>query len=288
MALHAPYSGLDSETSTALSLSPEALERAISVPLTLYDTNEEMIRGFADRIVDDLQVVQRVDRRNPVFIVPVGPVGQYPLLVERCLKEKVDLGGVTFIVMDEYLTIEGQWISPDDPLSFRRHLQQNLLDLLPEDQRPTVIVPDPDDLGAIPSLIERSGGVDVCYAGVGITGHLAFNDPIPGYTDPEAFGQLSTRIVSLLPETRLINSVTAARGNIERIPHLAVTVGMREILAARTLRIFMNRDWQCAAVRRLSCGPVTAAFPASLAQRHPNWTLDLVRTVLDQPEPGLR
>jgi len=163
---------------------------------------------------------------------------------------------------------------------------------LPENLRPELVVPDPNALGVVPELIERMGGIDVCYGGVGITGHLAFNDPIPGVTSADYFASLPTRIVSLLPETLLINSITAARGNVARIPRMAVTVGMKEFLGCRLLRIFMNRDWQCAAIRRLAFGPVTGTFPASLVQRHANWTLHIVENVLQLPSwflaPGTR
>ncbi len=152
------------------------------------------------------------------------------------------------------------------------------------------VFPDPRRPDAIGALIDRLGGVDVCFGGVGITGHLAFNDPPePGEgIDAETFAALPTRVVRLSRETRLINSVTAARGNIDRIPAFAVTVGMQEILASRKVRIFMNRLWQCAIVRKLMHGPVTAAVPASLLQRHPDAHVTATEAVTMLPEPGLR
>ena len=99
---------------------------------------------------------------------------------------------------------------------------------------------------------------------------------------------LPTRVVRLSRETLTINAVTAARGNIDRIPKLAVTVGMKEILEARKIRVFMNRPWQCAVVRKLLHGPVTAACPASLLQRHPDVRVTVTREVAELPEPTLR
>ena len=139
-------------------------------------------------------------------------------------------------------------------------------------------------------MIARLGGTDVAFGGVGITGHLAFNDPPePGEPlDADAFAGLPTRVVRLSRETLTINSVTAARGNIDRIPKLAVTVGMKEILEARKIRVFMNRPWQCAVVRKLLHGPVTAACPASLLQRHPDVRVTITREAAELPEPTLR
>lgn len=281
------YDDLDTETRAALGLTRDALLDRLGTRATIYSSNEQMIQALADQILNDHRRCLEAGRNHVAMIVPVGPVGQYQLIADRCLSEGISLNQLTLFVMDEYLTDAGQWIPNEDPLSFRAHMQRNLLDLLPEAMRPNVIVPDPADPDAVGRKIDRLGGIDFTYAGVGITGHLAFNEPMPGVTNAEYFADLRTRIVPLLPETRLINSVTAARGNVQRIPRMAITVGMREILGARTLRIFMNRHWQSAAIRRLAFGPVTAAFPASLAQTHPDTSLHLVDHVLDPPEPEL-
>lgn len=281
------YHDLDAQTRSALQMSPEALRGALGARAEVFADNGAMISALADHMLGDYRAARQAGRDRVGMIVPVGPVGQYPVLAKRAQAQGISLERLSLFVMDEYLTDEGAWISDDDPLSFRAHIRRNLTELLPEEARPEVIVPDPSDPGAVGRRIDAICGLDVSYAGVGITGHLAFNEPMPGCDSADYFAGLPTRVVPLLPETRLINSVTAARGNVARIPRMAVTVGMREILSARRLRIFMNRNWQCAAIRRLAFGPVTAGFPASLAQRHPDWSLHLVKEVLDAPEPVL-
>ena len=99
---------------------------------------------------------------------------------------------------------------------------------------------------------------------------------------------LPTRVVRLSRETRLVNALNAARGNLDRIPALAVTVGMREILASRRVRVYMNREWQGAIVRKVLHGPVTPAVPASLLQEHPDVRLTIAAHVARLPEPELR
>lgn len=286
--MHGAYDGLDDATKNALQLSETELRTALEKRAEFFDSNGAMIAAMAAHIEADYRRALADGRDRVLMIVPVGPVGQYELLAGKCLAGKLSLDRLTLLIMDEYLTDSGAWISEDDPLSFRRHLKEKLVDVLPENLRPELVVPDPDALGDIPALIEKMGGVDVCYGGVGITGHLAFNDPIPNITSADHIAALPTRIVTLSSDTLLINSVTAARGNIARIPRVAITVGMKEILGARRLRIFMNRDWQCAAIRRLAFGPVTGAYPASLIQRHSDWTLHIVENVLQAPEPQLK
>jgi glucosamine-6-phosphate deaminase len=86
----------------------------------------------------------------------------------------------------------------------------------------------------------------------------------------------------------LINSVTSCRGNIDRIPELAITVGMKEILESRKVRLYLNRTWQSAIVRKILYGPITAAVPGSLLQDHPDVRFVLTAYVADLPEPELK
>jgi glucosamine-6-phosphate deaminase len=281
------HEGVDGQTVAALRLDRAALLDRLTPAPTIHPDAGAMAEAMAERMLTDIRTM-RAAGGACTLIVPVGPVGQYARLAATVLAEGDTLSDTCFIVMDEYLDGAGRWIPATDPLSFRGHVFAHLRHPLPEDRRPRIAVPDPADPGAIGRLIAERGGVDVAYAGVGITGHLAFNDPEPGRDDPDWVATWPTRIVRLLPETRLINAVTPAGGDVQRIPAMAVTVGMAEILASRQLRVWMNRDWQRAVIRRAFCGPVTGAFPASLVQRHGDVTLDVTEAVLAAPEPGLR
>lgn len=283
-----------SPATNPLTIAPDALGRGSPIRLQIVPDATVSTRHFATMLVDEYVAAKAAGRNKVVFIVPVGPVGQFDLLAEHANRTHLSLADLVLVNMDEYLTADGRAFVPiDDPLSFRGHMQRHLWDKLdpalapPEEQRH---FPDPLRPEATTALIDRLGGVDVAFGGVGITGHLAFNDPPePGETmSADAFGDLPTRVVRLSRETLTINSVTAARGNIARIPPVAVTVGMREILQARKVRIFMNRPWQCAVVRRLLHGPVTSAVPASLLQRHADALLTITEEVAQSPEPTLR
>jgi glucosamine-6-phosphate deaminase len=277
-----------------LAVPESELGRGSPIPLEVVPDPAALVARFAADLLAEYVAARRAGRGNVVFIVPVGPVGQFDLLARAANAERVSLRDLVMISMDEYLAAGGRdWIPETDVLSFRRHMAAHFYDLLepalapPPEQR---IVPHPADLGAVARAIARWGGVDVCFAGVGVTGHLAFNEP-PEPDEPlslDAFRRLSTRVVRLSRETRLINAVNAARGNLDRIPELAVTVGMREILASRKVRVYMNREWQCAIVRKMLHGPVTPAVPVSLLQEHPDVRLTIAAAVARLPEPELR
>ena len=124
---------------------------------------------------------------------------------------------------------------------------------------------------------------------IGINGHLAFNEP-PEHNvgiSIETFANLPTRILELSRETRTINSVTVG-GEVNLIPKRAITIGMKEILAARRLRFYCNRHWQSAVIRRALHGPLTAACPASYLRTHPDASVTIAEYVAAPPSIQLR
>jgi glucosamine-6-phosphate deaminase len=276
-----------------LAIARKDVGRGSPIAFETLPDNEAVIRRIAGDLMAEYRAAKNAGREKVVFILPVGPVGQYELWAEECNRERISLADLVLVNMDEYLTPDGRDFIPlSSPLSFRAHMERHFFARLDPELAPPPEArhfPDPRRPQSTGELIDRHGGVDVCFGGVGITGHLAFNDPPePGEPlDAAAFAALPTRVVRLSRETRLINSITAASGNIDCIPELAVTVGMKEILASRKVRIFMNRTWQCAIVRKLLHGPVTAAVPASLLQNHPDARVVAADMVTDLPLPQL-
>jgi glucosamine-6-phosphate deaminase len=63
---------------------------------------------------------------------------------------------------------------------------------------------------------------------------------------------------------------------------------MKEILESRKVRIYMNRTWQSAIVRKILHGPVTPSVPASLLQGHPDVHFTIAAYVTEMPEPQLK
>jgi glucosamine-6-phosphate deaminase len=226
------------------------------------------------------------------LIIPVGPVDHFPILAKLLNDRKISCRNTVFINMDEYLADDDRWIPSDHPLSFRGYMDKAFYSLLsPELVPPTShrIFPDPANPTGIAQLIASRGGVDACFGGVGINGHLAFNEPPePGETmSVEEFAALPTRILNLSRETRTINSVTVG-GELSVIPKRAITVGMKEILASKRLRFYCNRPWQSAVIRRALHGPITAACPASLLRIHPDAMVTVAEYVASPPNIRLR
>ena len=274
-----------------LSVSAADLGKGTPVKVRTLGDMLSLGQDLAEILKAEILETNRAGRKA-TFIIPVGPVDQYPILARMLNAEKISCREIVFIAMDEYLTDSDQWVPEDHPLSFRGYLKRMFYDhidpaLAPDPENR--VFPDPQDLPRIPKLIAARGGVDACFGGIGITGHIAFNEPPgPGAAlSADQFAALPTRVLTLATETRTINSVTVG-GEISVIPHRAVTVGMKEILGARRLRLYCNRPWQSAVARRVLHGPITAACPASLMRTHPDATLTVADYVAAPPNIKLR
>ncbi|MCK4323590.1 MAG: hypothetical protein KAW89_03600, partial [Armatimonadetes bacterium] len=142
--------------------------------------------------------------------------------------------------MDEYADDEHRALSPDHPLSFKGHMQQLLFSHLPEHLRVAdeqVIFPDENNIGTLAEQIENVGGIDTCYGGIGIHGHVAFNEPEPGVKES------GPRLVQLSEFTITINAVRApVGGNLAGFFHQAYTIGMKQIRQARRIRLYCRSD----------------------------------------------
>ncbi len=255
--------------------------------LTILDTAQQVFHAMALDMVTTIEQNNAKDEPT-VFIVPVGPVGHYPLFVEMVNGKKLSLKRVWFVNMDEYLDEKDQYLPLNHRLSFRSFMNKHVYEALesnlvmPPLQR---LFPDPADPAALDRQLEALGKIDVCYGGIGITGHVAFNEPED--VSVEEFGQRSTRVLTISAETRTINSVGDLNGAINAMPTRCVTIGMKQILGAKRIYLACFRDWHRAVVRQALCGAVTATFPVTLLQNHPNASITIPMSVAEPAYPGL-
>ena len=245
----------------------EELLKAPKLPLEVLQDNQAVFKAIAREMAEEIKRKNALGERT-VFICPVGPVGQYPYFVDLVNQENISLKNVWFLNMDEYLTDDQEWIDHDHPLSFRGFMDRTVYSklkpelVMPEEQR---VFPDPKDPERMGRLIAQLGGVDICFGGIGINGHLAFNEAQDELT-PEQFKQLHTRVLKITPETRTANAIGDFNGALDDMPRWCVTIGMNEIYNARKIRLGCFRDWHRSVVRHAAYGEVSAHFPVTLLQ----------------------
>ncbi|HZM00464.1 MAG TPA: glucosamine-6-phosphate deaminase [Planctomycetota bacterium] len=181
----------------------------------------------------------------------------YAELVRQHRHEGLSFRGVTSFNLDEY------WpISPDDPASFRSYMREHLfahVDLepagahLPDGEAPRERLAE--HCADYERAIRAAGGLDLALLGLGLNGHIAYNEPGSG---PDS----RTRLVELASESR------ARSGGGEGGPRHAVSMGIGTIFEARAIVLLAYGAEKSAIVAAALRGPQDAAVPASFLQRH--------------------
>jgi glucosamine-6-phosphate deaminase len=147
--------------------------------ITLVDEPDDFYRRFATDMVDRVRTA-RDESRPFVAILPVGPMPQYEIAARLINEERLSLAHVHTFNMDEYANEDGVTAPLSWPGSFQRAMFEGFFDLVDPELRPPeaqIHFPTSDAIGDYSARIEALGGADVCYGGIGWSGHIAFWEP---------------------------------------------------------------------------------------------------------------
>lgn len=213
--------------------------------------------------------------KKTVMIVPVGPTEQYPILAKLVNQLNVSLKNVWFFNMDEYLIAPDKEIAHDHYMSFHKRMNDEFYSkinselVMPISQRNFPSVGKEKEYD---KMIEELGGVDLCLGGLGINGHIAFNEPAEANDKITAdeYAKLPTRVLPISRETKTINAYGYQRGDLRGMPEWCITIGMKQILESRKIYIALNRVWQHGIVKHVLSDAPQPQIPATLLQKHDN------------------
>ena len=263
--------------------SKEELLANTKIPMRVVESmdavNKEIARIMADTIIKN-------NGKQTVIICPVGPIGQYPYFVDIVNSENISLKNCIFINMDEYLDENDEYLSIDNKLSFRKTMN----DLLYSKIKPELVMPEENRLFPIPGkekemdeLFESFEKVDLCLTGVGINGHLAFNEPSEPDDDitDEQYAEIGTRCLDISRETITRNGSGKMMGALDIFPRRCITLGMKQLLKAEVFKVYLYLDWQWGIMRKAALHDVTRFAPVTYLQNHKNAEMIITDELLD-------
>jgi glucosamine-6-phosphate deaminase len=275
--------------SDALESHPER-----KVPLRLCRDSAEMGRLMALELIDE---VERNDRegRDTRAIVPCGPMAWYEPFARIVRERRVSLRRLVVFHMDECLDWQGRPLPPDHPMNFRSVMQRVFYDPIPPELEVPVenrVWPMP---GTIDEMAERiaEAPIDLTLGGLGQDGHVAFNQARRDPYGPLTIEQLRASTVRI-QDNNLDTVIALAQrtfgGAYQFVAPMSITLGVRECLSARRVRLFTDTGaWKQTALRVVLFGPLTPEYPATLLQEHPDAqitaTMDTARhPIAEHPE----
>lgn len=280
--------------SALMQMPVEELRRRARIPFRLTPDIPSLIEDFAQSIVDEVRT--RNARGEPArLILPVGPVAQYRRVAGISNRERISWKNVYTFNMDEFLDWQGRPVPLSHPLSFEGYMRREFFGKLdpeiriPEDH---CFFPHPFRIDEISDKIRELGGVDCCYGGVGYHGHVAFNEPpISRWrrVSVEELRNSLTRVLMLGHDSIVVQSIHSSGGDAAAIPPMAVTIGMKDILASRRIRLYLAAGERHRAIFRTTvAGEVTTDFPSTLVQGHPDAEVITDEATARPIEVGLR
>jgi glucosamine-6-phosphate deaminase len=195
--------------------------------------------------------------------------GSSPLSVYRELIRRHRDEGLTFAAVQAFLLDEYVGLPPSHAQSYAHVIRTEFTDHLDIDPE-RVHGPDgvADDVFAAADRYDASiveaGPVDVQLLGIGVNGHIGFNEP------GSSLGS-RTRVTTLTEQTRQDNA--RFFDSIDEVPRHVITQGLGTISSARHLVLIATGQHKAAAVTAAVEGPVSASCPASVLQLHPRVTV---------------
>jgi len=181
----------------------------------------------------------------------------YALLAARGACEPELFSRVRVLKLDEWggLTI-------NDPATCEHSLRKVLIGPLKLADRYTGFhceARDPaSECERIAAWLKHNGPIDLCVLGLGLNGHVGFNEPAAALQPHAHVARLSDESLS-----------HPTLGNAIRRPSYGLTLGMADILQSRRIVLLVTGRAKQAALKILLTGPITTTFPASLLHLHP-------------------
>ncbi|WP_316762461.1 glucosamine-6-phosphate deaminase [Streptomyces herbicida] len=196
----------------------------------------------------------------------LSPLSAYRDLGRRHREEGLTLADVDVFLLDEYVGLP-----PEHPQSYVHVIRRELADrtdLNPDRvHAPSGTTADPlAEARRYEAALAAGGPVDVQLLGIGVNGHIGFNEPGSSLAS-------RTRLKTLTDATRRANALFFE--NPEDVPRHVITQGLATIGEARHLILIATGPHKAQAVAAAVEGPVSAHCPASILQLHPHVTVVL-------------
>lgn len=268
------------------------------------DFKIEIVRDgdFSFRLVADIfsRIKEASDANRRLVLILPQPEPLYRWVAFLLNKFKVNCRLLHTFNMDEYADADGR-IAPETwPNSFLYNMKRNFYAKLSPELRPPedqILGPTNENFQTYGKMIDDMGGADVCYGGIGWSGHIAFIEPGAEpfrATSLEEWKKIGPRLVELTPFSILQCSLGpefGQSGDWSWVPPMGATIGPAQIVGAR-LRSSWNGfkvanslvSWQRFSIRLAAHGPVTALVPASILQTLPS-ELHIAETVAEDIRP---
>jgi glucosamine-6-phosphate deaminase len=233
--------------------------------LIIHKDYDELSRWTANYIAGRITAAGK--EKPFVLGLPTGssPLGTYKELIALHKQGSLSFADVITFNMDEYAGL-----TKDHPQSYHRFMWDNFFSYVDVDKNNVHILDgmakDPGkECKTYEAAIAASGGIDLFLGGVGIDGHIAFNEPGSSLTS-------RTRVKTLNQDTCIANA-RFFDGDLAKVPATALTVGVGTVMDAREVVIIVSGYNKARALRQAVEEGINHMCTLSCLQMHARATI---------------
>lgn len=224
--------------------------------IIVVENYEEMSKKAAVMVAS--QVILKPDS---VLGLSTGdtPIGMYKEIINIYKNQKMDFSKVKTFNLDEYYRL-----NRENPQSYYYYMMNNLFNHVNIDKK-NINIPNgmADNIEVeckeYERKINKAGGIDLQILGIGVNGHIGFNEPNISF-EPE------THLVHLNEKT--IESNSRFFSSKEEIPTKAISMGIKSIIHSKKIILLACGSAKSDAISKAINGKITPNLPASILQLH--------------------
>ena len=225
--------------------------------LKIYKNYQSLSEAAANEIIELVK-----HKPNAVLCLPSGETPRLTcqLFVEKAVKEKIDLGQITFIGLDEWVGIP-----PENEGSCHYFFQNEIFKPLQISRKQTHLF---DGMSAnldqeckkMDAVLLEKSGIDLMVVGIGMNGHIGFNEPGVSFNNYSHIIDLDDTTVSV-GQKYFKTPVSLTKG---------ITLGLKHLQESKKVLLLANGTKKAAVIKKTVEEKITNEFPASIMQTHSN------------------
>lgn len=226
--------------------------------LKIFKDNDELSFATSEEII-------RIIKSKPdaVLCLATGqsPILTYQMLVEKIIADKIDISKITFIGLDEWVGIP-----PEMEGSCQHFLQTRLFKPLNVAASQIylfdALANDLDkECKRMNDAIAAKGGIDFMLVGVGLNGHIGFNEPGVSINNHAHVIELDETTKAVGQKKYFDKPVSIGQG---------ITLGLQNFLEARLAVMIANGSKKAEIIKKAMEEPISTAVPATIMRMHKN------------------
>ncbi len=192
------------------------------------------------------------------------PIPMYKHLIEMCNHQEINFSEMVTFNLDEYFPI-----SKENDQSYYYFMRENLFNHINVNfdnlHIPNGLASDVEkECADYENLIKTLGPIDLQILGMGLNGHIGFNEPDNKFTQGTNYVALQESTITA--NARFFNS-------IDDVPKKALTMGIKTIMMSTEILLLVNGEKKADILEQALFGEISPHVPASALQLHQNVTI---------------